>query len=180
MSSKKHTLKTLNPYFKDIWDKKKLFEIRKNDRDFQVGDWLELTEYENGEFTSRVILAEVIYVCQYPTALKESFVVLGITPRANIGKTRIDKTEDQKRDETKTENPEQTGTADGADERERYEALYHQCQCGAQTNYRKEPRKSIGYLCSNCGQRFTIFGADEREKIKGACGIVKDAVKEYQ
>ena len=34
---KKHLLKTINPYFQDVWDNKKTFEIRLNDRDFKVG-----------------------------------------------------------------------------------------------------------------------------------------------
>ena len=37
---KKHILKTINPYFQDVWDNKKTFEIRLNDRDFKVGGWI--------------------------------------------------------------------------------------------------------------------------------------------
>jgi len=43
---KMHELKTVNPYFSDIWDTRKSFEIRKDDRGFQQGDILWLREYE--------------------------------------------------------------------------------------------------------------------------------------
>jgi len=46
MTGKRHVLKTwINP-FQAMWDGRKLFELRKNDRDFQVGDVLELHEYD--------------------------------------------------------------------------------------------------------------------------------------
>ena len=40
-----HRLKTLPPYFERVQSGQKTFEIRKNDRDFQVGDILELEYY---------------------------------------------------------------------------------------------------------------------------------------
>lgn len=42
-----HRLKTLAPYWERIQQGDKTFEIRKNDRDFQVGDILELELIEN-------------------------------------------------------------------------------------------------------------------------------------
>lgn len=51
-----HRLKTLAPYWERIQQGTKTFEIRKNDRDFQVGDLLELeyfkeeVEYKKGVF----------------------------------------------------------------------------------------------------------------------------------
>lgn len=43
----KHKLKTITPYFSQIWEGKKTFEVRKNDRDFQPGDTLALKEYNS-------------------------------------------------------------------------------------------------------------------------------------
>lgn len=40
-----HKLKTINPYFSEVYLGLKTFELRKNDRDFKVGDWLTLQEY---------------------------------------------------------------------------------------------------------------------------------------
>ncbi|MDF2611454.1 MAG: hypothetical protein K0R92_2928 [Lachnospiraceae bacterium] len=41
-----HNLKTLQPYFDDVKSGKKKFELRRNDRDYQVGDKLNLFEYD--------------------------------------------------------------------------------------------------------------------------------------
>lgn len=42
----RHELKTWLPYFDAIVDGTKLFEVRKNDRDFQVGDCLRLIPFD--------------------------------------------------------------------------------------------------------------------------------------
>jgi ASC-1-like (ASCH) protein len=47
---KTHELKLDIKYFDDVKSGKKNFEIRKNDRDFQVGDVLQLKAYENGMY----------------------------------------------------------------------------------------------------------------------------------
>lgn len=44
-----HRLKTLPHYFERVQLGQKTFEIRKNDRDFQVGDILELEYYNPNE-----------------------------------------------------------------------------------------------------------------------------------
>jgi len=41
-----HQLKTIQPYFNEVVEKRKTFEIRKFDRDFNVGDILLLSEYD--------------------------------------------------------------------------------------------------------------------------------------
>lgn len=42
-----HALKTEPTYFGDIIDGKKAFEIRENDRNFKVGDYLALNELDD-------------------------------------------------------------------------------------------------------------------------------------
>ncbi len=63
---KMHELKTINPYFTAIWEGRKSFEIRKNDRDFEEGDILWLREYqmfrEHVDYTGRAIVCKVTYI----------------------------------------------------------------------------------------------------------------------
>ena len=82
-----HELKTLTPYFEAVLHGKKKFELRKNDRGFQVGDILQLIEYDpyNDAFDSRgcsgrVIQSDVIYVLRdaEPFGLKRGYVILGL------------------------------------------------------------------------------------------------------
>ncbi|TDX86206.1 DUF3850 domain-containing protein [Epilithonimonas xixisoli] len=42
---KKHKLKLRQPFFDDVYFNRKEFEVRKNDRDYQVGDRLVLFEF---------------------------------------------------------------------------------------------------------------------------------------
>lgn len=41
-----HVLKTFPPYFEDILMERKCFDVRYNDRDYHVGDVLDLVEYD--------------------------------------------------------------------------------------------------------------------------------------
>lgn len=76
-----HELKLHPRYFSRVANGQKTFEIRKNDRDYQVGDILVLKEFDaeagwpdHGSYD--VIRAEVTYVTSYEQ--KEGFVVMGI------------------------------------------------------------------------------------------------------
>jgi ASC-1-like (ASCH) protein len=73
----KHKLKILPEYFDAVCSGKKSFEIRKNDRDFCVGDMLLLCEYnpEQG-FTGRVADRKVTYMTDY--AQQKNYVVMAI------------------------------------------------------------------------------------------------------
>lgn len=60
---KHHQLKTETEYYQAIEKKLKKFEVRKNDRDFQVGDMVTLKETVNGTYTGREILPmEITYI----------------------------------------------------------------------------------------------------------------------
>ena len=80
-----HKLKTINPFFEDVVARKKNFEIRKNDRNYQTGDRLILNEYLPYEkrCTGRKCLRDVVYVInheEFPDGVKEGYVVMGIRP----------------------------------------------------------------------------------------------------
>jgi hypothetical protein len=54
--------------------------VRKNDRDYKVGDYLELKEFTNGDYTDRSILVQITYVLDNPNYCKANYVILGIVP----------------------------------------------------------------------------------------------------
>jgi hypothetical protein len=64
---KTHRLKTWPLYFAAVADGSKTFEIRADDRDYQVGDILELLEWEplTGEFTGRELRHKVTYRTEF-------------------------------------------------------------------------------------------------------------------
>jgi ASC-1-like (ASCH) protein len=79
-----HRLKTIQPYFNEVVDGKKNFEIRKNDRDYQVGDTLLLEEYSTDTsdwgYTGVIHRKTISYVlkdCQQ-FGLLNGYCVLGL------------------------------------------------------------------------------------------------------
>ena len=58
----KHDLKILPPYFEAIIKGKKNFELRKNDRNFKVGDIFVLREWKDGEYTGRYFINSISYI----------------------------------------------------------------------------------------------------------------------
>lgn len=71
-----HKLKILPEYYIAVSDGSKTFEIRKNDRDFKLGDIVMLQEYDESGFRGRNILVEIVYLTDYEQ--KDNYVVLGI------------------------------------------------------------------------------------------------------
>lgn len=82
-----HVLKTWNPYFEALWDKSKTFEVRKDDRGFEVWDTLLLREtvMETGEYTGRLINAQVTYILRDSQLLPDGMVVMAIAERDRGG-----------------------------------------------------------------------------------------------
>lgn len=75
-----HELKILPQYYKDVVSGKKRFELRKNDRDFKVGDILKLREYENGEYTGRESYFSISYILKDCSeyGLMDGYCILGL------------------------------------------------------------------------------------------------------
>lgn len=78
-----HELKTTSKFFRRVFDNDKQFEVRKNDRDFQINDTLKLIEIDdNNEKTGRTLYKRVRYILShidYPDGLKEGYCVLGLS-----------------------------------------------------------------------------------------------------
>ncbi|MCT4420249.1 DUF3850 domain-containing protein [Leuconostoc falkenbergense] len=98
-----HELKLDTFYFDDVKNRLKTFEIRKNDRDYQVGDLLSLSRFEDGKYLKTksgfysnkenglkaailneadTILMVVTYITDYEQ--KDGYVVMGIEPYAQV------------------------------------------------------------------------------------------------
>lgn len=75
-----HDLKTWPAFFRAVWDGRKTFDIRINDRDFEVGDTLVLREYdpETNTYSGRSIIRRVTYVTDWNQKL--GYVVMGLAP----------------------------------------------------------------------------------------------------
>lgn len=74
-----HHLKTLPEHFGHLRDETKTFELRKDDRGFQVGDHLVLKEWSpQVEYTGRTEHRTVSYILRGPSpyGLAEGFCIL--------------------------------------------------------------------------------------------------------
>ena len=74
-----HQLKIKEEYYRAIRDRKKRFEVRKNDRNFKCGDYLALNKVdETGTETGESLLVKVGYLLDNPDYCKEVFVIMDI------------------------------------------------------------------------------------------------------
>lgn len=80
--SKRHELKILPEFFKAVWDGRKRAELRKNDRDYQVGDILALREWDGERYTGSAIAVRITDILQdVPEyGLAEGYCILSIRP----------------------------------------------------------------------------------------------------
>jgi len=63
--STKHELKTWPRFFEPLSKGEKTFELRKNDRNFQVGDTLECREWSpDSGYSGRVAHYRITYICR--------------------------------------------------------------------------------------------------------------------
>jgi hypothetical protein len=81
-----HKLKTLPQYFEKVVAGKKNWELRKNDRNFQVHDILILQEWNREKgYTNREIRALITYIFHGGTyGLSEDYCILSIEKTTNV------------------------------------------------------------------------------------------------
>jgi hypothetical protein len=89
----RHELKTWPEYFEEVMKGNKPFEIRRDDRNYQIGDTLILQEYTmtNG-YTDREVVADVTYI--FPGGsfgVEDGYCVMGLKITHRIDRI-IDKT----------------------------------------------------------------------------------------
>jgi hypothetical protein len=78
--NQEHELKAWPSFYDDVASGRKPFEVRKNDRGFQVGDTLRLRRFNpaTGEYTGEECMRRVTYVLHGGCfGLAEGYVVLG-------------------------------------------------------------------------------------------------------
>lgn len=82
-----HNVKIWPQFFDDVQDGRKPFEYRRDDRPYEVGDIMHLSEYRPGvgEFTGRAVDVVITYVMRYDRStekigLPPGYCILGIRP----------------------------------------------------------------------------------------------------
>lgn len=88
MKKQIHKKKTVAPFFSDIWEGRKPFEVRLNDCDYNVGDIFVAKEYDplprpgRPAYSGREVIGVIEYVLTdkvFPEGLAKGYVVLGIS-----------------------------------------------------------------------------------------------------
>ena len=78
--SKIHYVKIAPQYFLEVQSGNKKFEVRYNDRDYRVGDFLLLCEFYNGRYTGKREVRKITYILDDVNYCKQGFVIMSIAP----------------------------------------------------------------------------------------------------
>ncbi len=78
--------KILPQYFHDISTGIKTFELRKDEDNIQVGDTLDLLEWDGSKYTGKNIRCEVTYVLRNVPeyGLMDGYCIIGINPVGEV------------------------------------------------------------------------------------------------
>lgn len=71
-------IKLLSKYFDAVEARIKNFEVRFNDKDYRVGDWLVLREWDGSKYTGYVTVRRITYVCSLDNIGLTGWVAMGI------------------------------------------------------------------------------------------------------
>lgn len=73
-----HELKLQQPFFDDVFYNRKEFEVRRDDRDFKVGDRLKLLEFPFGG-RQKYVLKDIKYILKGGQfGVEKGYVILGL------------------------------------------------------------------------------------------------------
>lgn len=81
MSRERHLLKSVSPYYEDVRDGRKKFELRYNDRNFKVGDFVTHAHWDaaKNEFTGNPnVVTEIVYLIDSGQWLSPGYCCFGI------------------------------------------------------------------------------------------------------
>lgn len=73
-----HELKILPEFFYPVSIGLKTFELRKNDRNFQVGDTIRLKEWNGNNYTGRQVIRKIVCILKEVAGLEAGYCILGI------------------------------------------------------------------------------------------------------
>jgi hypothetical protein len=83
-----HTLKTWPEYFKEVIEGRKKFEVRKNDREFMVNDFIVLQEWDpvTKQFSGQEALFSITYLLRDAVefGIREGYCVISLSPVDDI------------------------------------------------------------------------------------------------
>ena len=81
-----HVVKCWPLFFQAVWDSKKTFEIRENDRGYGIGDTLVMNEYDPDTctYSGRQIVATVTYVLTNEPWVPLGYIAMSIRVVAEI------------------------------------------------------------------------------------------------
>ena len=77
---KTHYKKLVQQFFDDVWNGDKRFELRKNDCDYEVNDFIFLEEYDpvNDTYSGRNMRVLIKYILHDFEGLENGYCILGI------------------------------------------------------------------------------------------------------
>ncbi|MDR2866228.1 MAG: DUF3850 domain-containing protein [Methanomassiliicoccaceae archaeon] len=79
LNSVVHELKIKPEYFLAVRSGHKKFELRKNDRNFKIGDELILCEWDENGYSGEKVRCRIEYLLKGHDGLGEDYVILGIS-----------------------------------------------------------------------------------------------------
>ncbi len=76
---REHNIKVLTPFYERLVTGQKPFEVRKDDRDYQVGDLLFLEEFDGKDYAGSTIVRKITYkLSGGQFGIKKGYCVLGL------------------------------------------------------------------------------------------------------
>jgi hypothetical protein len=88
-----HDLKTWTEFYKEVEIGNKNFEVRKNDRDYQTGDYLILREYnkDTNEYTGKKLFKRITYILNNENLVLKNTIIMSIIDGNNYYLNMIEK-----------------------------------------------------------------------------------------